>query len=75
MGEVSIFSANKDGVEKAVAWIKGIVAVPEVGRCIRGQSAVDNALWRICRIYAGQTGLASYFGSKLETTGNPLKAY
>src|SRR5882757_4819090 len=31
MGEVSIFSANKDGVEKAVAWIKGIVAVPEVG--------------------------------------------
>ena len=31
MGEVSIFSANKEGVEKAVAWIKGIVAVPEVG--------------------------------------------
>ncbi|MBS1566327.1 MAG: polyribonucleotide nucleotidyltransferase, partial [Bacteroidetes bacterium] len=30
-GEVSIFSANKEGVEKAVAWIKGIVAVPEVG--------------------------------------------
>ncbi len=31
MGEVSIFSANKDGVEKAVSWIKGIVSVPEVG--------------------------------------------
>ncbi|MEO5592574.1 MAG: polyribonucleotide nucleotidyltransferase [Chitinophagaceae bacterium] len=31
MGEVSIFSANKEGVEKAVAWIKGIVAIPEVG--------------------------------------------
>lgn len=30
-GEVSIFSANKDGVDKAVAWIKSIVAVPEVG--------------------------------------------
>jgi polyribonucleotide nucleotidyltransferase len=30
-GEVSIFSANKEGVEKAVAWIKGIVSVPEVG--------------------------------------------
>jgi polyribonucleotide nucleotidyltransferase len=30
-GEVSIFSANKEGVEKAVAWIKGIVAVPQVG--------------------------------------------
>jgi polyribonucleotide nucleotidyltransferase len=30
-GEVSIFSTNKEGVEKAVAWIKGIVAVPQVG--------------------------------------------
>jgi polyribonucleotide nucleotidyltransferase len=30
-GEVSIFSANKDGVEKALKWVKGIVAVPQVG--------------------------------------------
>ncbi|MFM2338052.1 MAG: hypothetical protein RL115_1245 [Bacteroidota bacterium] len=30
-GEISIFSINKDGVEKATAWIKGIVAVPSVG--------------------------------------------
>ncbi len=30
-GEVSIFSTNKDGVERAVSWIKGIVAVPQVG--------------------------------------------
>ena len=30
-GEVSIFSPAKEGVEKAVAWIKGIVSVPEVG--------------------------------------------
>ena len=30
-GEVSIFSVNKEGVDKAVAWIKGIVAVPTVG--------------------------------------------
>src|SRR5215831_5904112 len=30
-GEVSIFSPAKDGLEKAVAWIKGIVAVPTVG--------------------------------------------
>jgi len=30
-GEISIFSTNKDGVERAVAWIKGIVAVPQVG--------------------------------------------
>lgn len=31
MGEVSIFGVAKEGVEKAQAWIKGIVAVPEVG--------------------------------------------
>ncbi|HRG81397.1 MAG TPA: polyribonucleotide nucleotidyltransferase [Chitinophagaceae bacterium] len=30
-GEVSIFSVNKEGVDKAVDWIKGIVAVPTVG--------------------------------------------
>lgn len=31
MGEVSIFGTNKDGVEKAHNWVKGIVAVPTVG--------------------------------------------
>jgi polyribonucleotide nucleotidyltransferase len=30
-GEVNIFSANKENVDKAVAWVKGIVAVPQVG--------------------------------------------
>ncbi|RXK58818.1 polyribonucleotide nucleotidyltransferase [Lacibacter luteus] len=30
-GEVSIFSQEKSGLDKAVAWVKGIVAVPEVG--------------------------------------------
>jgi polyribonucleotide nucleotidyltransferase len=31
MGEISVFGVNKEGVEKAEAWIKGIVAVPVVG--------------------------------------------
>jgi polyribonucleotide nucleotidyltransferase len=30
-GEISIFGVNKEGVQKAEAWIKGIVAVPTVG--------------------------------------------
>ena len=30
-GEVSVFSPAKDGLDRAVAWIKGIVAMPEVG--------------------------------------------
>ncbi len=31
MGEVSVFGTNKEGVQRAEAWIKGIVAVPVVG--------------------------------------------
>ena len=31
MGEVSVFGINKEGVQKAEQWIKGIVAVPVVG--------------------------------------------
>ena len=31
MGEVSVFGVNKEGVAKAEAWIRGIVAVPVVG--------------------------------------------
>lgn len=31
MGEVSVFGVNKEGVAKAEAWIKGIVAVPVMG--------------------------------------------
>ncbi|MGB3155819.1 MAG: polyribonucleotide nucleotidyltransferase [Chitinophagaceae bacterium] len=31
MGEISIFGTKKEGVDKAVSWIKGIVAVPQVG--------------------------------------------
>src|SRR5665213_1615684 len=30
-GEVSIFSADKESLDKAVAWVNSIVAVPEVG--------------------------------------------
>ncbi len=30
-GEVSIFSPEKSGLDKALNWIKGIVAIPEVG--------------------------------------------
>jgi polyribonucleotide nucleotidyltransferase len=30
-GYVKIFSANKEGIDKAMTWIRGIVSVPEVG--------------------------------------------
>jgi len=35
-GEVSIFSANKESVDKAVAWVRGITAVPQVGDVYEG---------------------------------------
>ena len=35
-GEVSVFSASKDSLDKAVSWIKGLVAVPVVGDTYEG---------------------------------------
>ncbi len=36
VGEVSIFSKEKEGMEKALAWINGLVAVPVVGETYEG---------------------------------------
>jgi polyribonucleotide nucleotidyltransferase len=35
-GEVSIFSKEKEGLDRALAWINGIVAVPVVGDTYEG---------------------------------------
>ncbi|MEO9146267.1 MAG: polyribonucleotide nucleotidyltransferase [Ginsengibacter sp.] len=35
-GEISIFSANKESLDQAVAWVNSIVAVPEVGDIYEG---------------------------------------
>jgi len=35
-GEVSIFSTNKEGLQKAIDWVKGLTAVPEVGTVYEG---------------------------------------
>ncbi len=35
-GEVSIFSASKDSLDKALNWIKGLVAVPTIGEVYEG---------------------------------------
>ena len=47
-GEVSIFSTNKESVEKAVKWVKGIVAVPQVGEVYEAKVKSITALWRFC---------------------------
>jgi len=35
-GEVSIFSKEKEGLDKALAWVNGLVAVPVVGDTYEG---------------------------------------
>ncbi len=35
-GVVKVFAANKDNIDKAMQWIKGIVAMPEVGEVYEG---------------------------------------
>lgn len=35
-GEVSIFSVNKEGLDKATAWVRGITAVPVIGDTYEG---------------------------------------
>ena len=35
-GEVKIFASDKAAIDKALAWVKGIVAVPEVGETYEG---------------------------------------
>ncbi|MBS1579252.1 MAG: polyribonucleotide nucleotidyltransferase [Bacteroidetes bacterium] len=35
-GEVTIFSANKENLDKALNWVKGLVAVPQVGETYEG---------------------------------------
>lgn len=35
-GIVKVFSANKESIDKAMDWIKGIVAVPEIGETYEG---------------------------------------
>lgn len=36
-GEVKIFASDKEKIDKALSWIKGIVAVPEVGETYEGK--------------------------------------
>jgi len=35
-GEVSIFSVNKEGLDRATAWVRGITAVPVIGEIYEG---------------------------------------
>ncbi|PJJ76366.1 polyribonucleotide nucleotidyltransferase [Thermoflavifilum aggregans] len=56
-GEVSIFSSDKHSLEKAVQWIKGIVAVPTVGETYEGEVKAVMPYGAFVEFLPGRQGL------------------
>lgn len=57
VGKVDVFGANKDGVDAAIAKIKGITAVPEVGTIYNGKVKTVVAFGAFVEILPGKDGL------------------
>ena len=56
-GVVDIFSTDKDSMEKALEWIKGICAVPEVGTVYHGKVVSILEFGAFIEILPGKEGL------------------
>ncbi|MCP4457234.1 MAG: polyribonucleotide nucleotidyltransferase [Cytophagales bacterium] len=56
-GEVTIFSDNKDGMERAKEWVKGIVAMPEVGETYTGKVKSIQPYGAFIEFMPGKEGL------------------
>ncbi len=56
-GYVKVFSANKDGIDKAMARIKGIVVVPEIGAVYEGTVKSIMAFGAFIEFLPGKQGL------------------
>ena len=56
-GVVDVFGANKDGIDAALARIKGIIAVPEVGEIYHGKVKSILAFGAFVEILPGKDGL------------------
>jgi polyribonucleotide nucleotidyltransferase len=75
-GEVSIFSPAKEGLEKAVAWIKGITAVPEVGQVYEATVKGIKEFGAFVEFLPGKQGLlhiSEISWKRLETMEGVLK--
>lgn len=57
VGHVDVFGVNKDGVDAAIAKIKGITAVPEVGTIYTGKVKSVVAFGAFVEILPGKDGL------------------
>ena len=76
VGEVSIFSPSKDGLDKAVSWIKGIVAVPQVGDVYEATVKSIKEFGAFVEFMPGKQGLlhiSEISWKRLETMDNVLK--
>jgi len=56
-GVVQIACDNKEGMDKAMAWIKGIVAKPEAGEVYKGRVKNIAAFGAFVEILPGKEGL------------------
>ncbi|HVV05363.1 MAG TPA: polyribonucleotide nucleotidyltransferase [Puia sp.] len=75
-GEVSIFSPAKEGLDKAVAWIKGIVAQPEVGSVYEAKVKSVMPYGAFVEFLPGKQGLlhiSEVSHKRLETLDGVLK--
>jgi polyribonucleotide nucleotidyltransferase len=75
-GEVSIFSASKESLDKAVNWVRGITAVPEVGDVYEGPIKGIKEFGAFVEFMPGKQGLlhiSEISWSRLETMDGIFK--
>lgn len=75
-GEVSIFSPAKEGLEKAVAWVKGITSLPEVGETYESKVKSVMPYGAFVEFLPGKQGLlhiSEVSWKRLETMEGVLK--
>jgi len=76
-GVVQIACDNKEGMDKAMAWIKGIVAKPEVGEVYKGKVKNIAAFGAFVEILPGKEGLlhiSEIDHKRIENVEDVLKA-
>ncbi len=56
-GKINVFAVNKDSLDQAVAWIKGIVAKPEIGEVYDGKVKAIQPYGAFVEIMPGKDGL------------------
>lgn len=72
-GEVSIYSVNKENLDKAVAWVNNIVAVPEIGDEYEGTVKGIKEFGAFVEFLPGKQGLlhiSEIMWKRLETMDN-----